>query len=42
LQSAYRNGGFNMRIAEDNKLKIQLGLSAKVDAVFDLGNINNK
>ena len=42
LQSAYRNGGFNMRIAEDNKLKIQLGLSVKVDAVFDLGNINNK
>lgn len=39
LQSAYQHGGFNVRIAEDNKLKVQLGLTAKVDAIFDLDNI---
>ena len=39
LQSAYQHGGFNVRIAEDNKLKVQLGLTAKVDAVLDLDNI---
>lgn len=39
LQSAYQHGGFNVRIAEDNKMKVQLGLTAKVDAVLDLDNI---
>ncbi len=42
LQSAYQHGGFNVRIAEDNKLKIQLGLTATVDAVFDFSNVGIK
>ncbi len=41
LQEAYRNGNFNVRIAEDNKLNVKIGLAAKVDAVFDLGNMGN-
>lgn len=39
LQETYRQGNFNVRIAEDNQLKIQFGLSAQVDAVLDLGQI---
>lgn len=42
LQSAFDAGNYKVRIAEDNKLTIQIGVAAYLDATFDFNTDSNK
>ncbi len=42
LQYAYKLGNYKVRITEDNKLVLKIGLSAMVDATFDFEKDENK
>lgn len=42
LQDAYKLGNYKVRITEDNKLVLKIGLSAMVDATFDFEKDENK
>jgi len=42
LDYAYKQGYFNVRLTEDAGIKLKIGLSAKVDAIFDFKSNNNQ
>lgn len=42
LHSAFEAGNYKVRIAEDNKLVMQIGVAAYVDATFDIDTDSNK
>ncbi len=37
LQYAYEQGNFNVKLTEDQKLRINIGIAANIDATLDLG-----
>lgn len=40
LNNAFQQGNFNTKLTEDASLKISIGLSAKVDAIFNFGTLD--